>query len=384
MTARDNYPDPTGGQDDVLAGGDRYGEQELGRTVVGLFRDRAAAEAAIQDLKNAGFSNDQIGVAMQDRTEQKDLAETTETPVAEGAATGALSGGLVGGLIGLLGSLLIPGVGPIVVGGVLGSTLVGAGAGAATGGIIGALAGLGVPEADAQHFDAGLRSGGVLVTVDAGTRTGEALAILERYEADLGPSGSARFRSSEAGLGTADLTTGRELSGARGAATGRDVSDVSDVSGERLELREEELDVTTERVQTGEVRVHKEVVTEQRNVEVPVSREEVVIERRPVAGREASGDLDETDEIRIPVSEEQVRVDKRPVVREEVSVGKREIRDTEEVSETVRREEARIESEGDTGVRLAGSGASRGYEGRERRVRSDGSYTGPERRLAGV
>src|SRR5215210_3881455 len=142
-----------------------------GRTVVGMFTNRPDAESAIRELKAAGFSEDLIGVALQDQTEQRDLMETTGSEAAEGAATGAVSGGLVGGLIGLLGSLLVPGVGPIMVGGVLTATLTGAGIGAATGGIIGALVGLGVPEADARHFDEGLRSGRTLVTVDAGART---------------------------------------------------------------------------------------------------------------------------------------------------------------------------------------------------------------------
>src|SRR4051812_36819375 len=87
-----------------------------GRTVVGLFHDRADAESAIQDLKRAGLTNEQIGVAMRDRAEQRDLAASTETEAGTAAATGAISGGIVGGLIGLLGSLLIPGIGPIVAG----------------------------------------------------------------------------------------------------------------------------------------------------------------------------------------------------------------------------------------------------------------------------
>jgi hypothetical protein len=158
-----------------------------GRTVVGLFHDRADAESAIEDLKRAGFTNEQIGVAMRDRGEQRELAESTETEVATGAATGAISGGIVGGLIGLLGSLLIPGIGPVVAGGVLASTLVGAGAGAATGGIIGALVGMGLSEEEATHFDARFRQGGILVTVNAGDRTERAIDILQRRNADLGP-----------------------------------------------------------------------------------------------------------------------------------------------------------------------------------------------------
>ena len=205
-----------------------------GRTVVGLFHDRGDAEEAIRDLKSAGFTEQQIGVAMQDGSAQQDLIEQTGSTAAEGAAKGAVSGGVVGGLIGLLGSLLIPGVGPIVVGGVLASTLTGAGIGAATGGIIGALVGIGVPEADAHHFDEGLRSGGILVTVDAAERVGEALAILERHDVDLGPSNAAHFR-------------GEALAGT--AATG----DTEDT--ERIQLREEQLTVDKHAVQAGARRV---------------------------------------------------------------------------------------------------------------------------------
>jgi len=176
-------------------------QETTGRTVVGMFSRRSDAEAAIRDLSDAGFTDHQIGVALKDSAEQRDLMQSTGSAAAEGAATGAMSGGVVGGLIGLLGSLLIPGVGPIVVGGVLGSALTGAGIGAATGGVIGALVGMGVPEADARHFDLALRSGSTLVTVDAGARTEEALGILERHGMDFGPSGARRYGSFGRGAG---------------------------------------------------------------------------------------------------------------------------------------------------------------------------------------
>jgi len=168
-----------------------------GRTVVGLFRQRARAEAAIRDLRAAGFKPDRIGVAMQEQVEHGGLAEGVGGGAAEGAAKGAVGGGLLGGLLGLLGSLLIPGIGPVVVGGVLASALTGAGIGAAAGGLLGVLVALGVPDDDARHFDDGLRSGGTLVTVDARARTLEALAILGRHEVDLGPSGGRRFEGLE-------------------------------------------------------------------------------------------------------------------------------------------------------------------------------------------
>ena len=185
-------------------------QETTGRTVVGLFGHPAAAEAAIRDLRAVGFAQDRIGVAMQERIEQADLLEGVGGEAAEGAAKGAVSGGLVGGLLGLLGSLLIPGVGPVLVGGVFASTLTGAGIGAATGGLLGMLVVLGVPEEDARHFDSGFRSGGTLVTVDAGARTPEALAILQRHEVDLGPSGGRRFEGLERRVLTDSGYTGPE------------------------------------------------------------------------------------------------------------------------------------------------------------------------------
>jgi uncharacterized membrane protein len=165
-----------------------------GRTVVGLFRDRRDAEQAIGDLRDAGFSREQIGIAINDKAAQREMEEQTGTnPAGRGAAAGAVSGGLLGGILGLLGSLLIPGLGPIVVGGVLESVLVGAGVGAATGGLVGALVGIGVGEEDARHFDAGFREGGTLVTVDAGDRMTEAELILDRSKADLGPARAQRL-----------------------------------------------------------------------------------------------------------------------------------------------------------------------------------------------
>jgi len=334
-----------------------------GGTVVGLFKNQVDAERAIDRLKQAGFSESEIGVAMRDRSQQKDLMEGTGTQAAEGAATGAISGGVLGGVIGLLagvGALAIPGIGPIIAGGALASTLAGAGIGAAAGGLLGALMGMGIPEEDARHFDEGFRAGGTLVTVNAQGREEEARECLREAGADLG-----------------SMDRGIQKSSASSSAFDRSTSDSPSV-----ELREEELRVEKERVQAGEVRLRKEVIAEERTVEVPVTREEVVIERRPAAGgREAGGTINEGEEIRIPLMEEEVRVEKTPVVREEVSLRKQQVQDTERVSETLRREEARIDQTGDTNIRTS-SGSSEAWRGNERRYRHDVSYNGPERRMA--
>jgi len=49
---------------------------------------------------------------------------------------------------------------------------------------------------------------------------------------------------------------------------------------------------------------------------------------------------------RIPIIEEEVVIQKRPMVVEEITLGKRTIEETQEVSDTLRREEARIEEHG--------------------------------------
>lgn len=167
-----------------------------GGAVVGLFDGPEPAQRAIRALKAAGFSDREIGVVMRDLGSGRELLDVAEDGgttdgAADGAATGAATGGIVGGLLGLLGSLLLPGVGPIVAGGVLGSALVGAGAGAATGGVIGGLVGLGVSADDARHFDRGFRQGGILVSVNAeGERAETAASLMGGHGADLGPSRS--------------------------------------------------------------------------------------------------------------------------------------------------------------------------------------------------
>jgi CBS domain-containing protein len=173
-------------------------------TVAGLFRDRPSAERAIGDLKESGFKGDQIGLVMRDLSEGGRISERRESDrggshAASGAVTGVVGGGLLGGLAGYLlaiGALTIPGLGPVIAGGaiaealglgVIGTTAaVGAGIGAAAGGLVGALVGMGIPEEEARYFEKGLGAEEVLVTVKAGARVMEALAILETNDADTG------------------------------------------------------------------------------------------------------------------------------------------------------------------------------------------------------
>ncbi len=120
-----------------------------------------------------------------------------------------------------------------------------------------------------------------------------------------------------------------------------------------VELREEDLQARKTPVETGSVHLGKEVVEEERTMNVPVTHEQVYVERHPVDRRPADRPISESDSetIRVPVREEHVDIEKRPVVYEEVDVGKRVTEETRQVSDTVRREELRMENKGDVEVR---------------------------------
>lgn len=116
----------------------------------------------------------------------------------------------------------------------------------------------------------------------------------------------------------------------------------------RVPVAAEQLEAEKRERQAGEVRVHKEVVTENREVAVPVTREEVRVERVPVEGRAAPGDAAfQEGTVSVPVREEEVELRKRPVVKEEVRVSRTRRQEERRADADVRREEVRIDEAGD-------------------------------------
>jgi uncharacterized protein (TIGR02271 family) len=124
-------------------------------------------------------------------------------------------------------------------------------------------------------------------------------------------------------------------------------------SGATVELRQEELAARKEAVEAGRVSLATEVVEEQATLEVPVTREEVTIERRPVDRRPTDQPITSTsaETLSVPVREEQVAIDKQPVVYEEVSLSKHAVQETERVSDTVRKEVIDVDATGDVDLR---------------------------------
>jgi uncharacterized protein (TIGR02271 family) len=188
------------------------------------------------------------------------------------------------------------------------------------------LSGLSVPEQQSRYFSQrfGSSESGAVVTVTAPGREEEAERILEKAGADLGNNAANYDYSSNAGAGARGET---------GAAGLRNI-----------QLLGEVLRVHKDRVNRGEVRIRKDIITEQQTVQVPVTREELVVERMPVSGETAAqGQIGQDREIRIPLTEERAAVDKETVVREQVAVGKRAVENVRNVGGEVRREELVVE-----------------------------------------
>src|SRR3989440_6199131 len=187
------------------------------------------------------------------------------------------------------------------------------------------LMGLGLTEQEASYYNQEFEAGRTVVFVNAPGQQQEAFDILRRN-------------------GGYDASTGvTQTSGTANQSTDTDPE-------QRMQLREEQLRVGKQAVQTGQVGLRKEMVSDQQTVDVPVTHEEVVIERRPGSGQPSDRPIGEGETYRVPVHEEQVTAEKQPVVREEIGLGKRQVQETKQVSDTVQREEAHIDRAGDVNV----------------------------------
>lgn len=253
--------------------------------VVSVFRDRAQAEQAIDELLRTGFAHHQIHFA------------------GRGAATG--------GILEKIKSLFT-------------------GQDISAGGIYDDLVRMGTPPEDARYYQSEFEAGHTIVAAQGPGDMQKAVNILVRHG---GYGANQRFAQS-AGYGTG--------AGVKGPTTEDE---------QRIKLREEELRARKQSVETGEAVLHKDVVIEQKSIDVPVTREEVYVERRPGSGQPSDQPISEGETYRIPVREEQVTTEKVPIEREEVVFGKQPVQETQRVTDTVQREEAHIEHEGDINVR---------------------------------
>jgi uncharacterized protein (TIGR02271 family) len=115
----------------------------------------------------------------------------------------------------------------------------------------------------------------------------------------------------------------------------------------RIPVMEEELTATVRPQEAGAVRIEKDVVAEERVLEVPVTEERVRVERRVVDRPVMATDADAFQEtvIDVPLTREEVELRKQARVAEEVVVSKEAVQHTEQVRGTVRREEVVVDED---------------------------------------
>lgn len=159
----------------------------MATTVVSFYDEFAAAQSAVTDLVDNGFTRDDISLLANNVTGEHthhaylDREHPTHREAA-GLGAGALGGGLGGLLLGL-GVFAVPGVGPALAAGPLATMLAGAGVGAAAGGLAGMLLDLGIPDQEAGYYAEGVRRGGTLVVVKTSEDSAnQAAAILSRHD----------------------------------------------------------------------------------------------------------------------------------------------------------------------------------------------------------
>jgi uncharacterized protein (TIGR02271 family) len=113
----------------------------------------------------------------------------------------------------------------------------------------------------------------------------------------------------------------------------------------KLQLHKEELEVSKKWVKTTDVKVYKNTYIKEKLIAVPVTCEELVIEKSL-----DSTTNEQTETIRIPLSEERIKVTKHPIILETVDVYKKQFEEIIHINEILKEEKARIKTIGDLKV----------------------------------
>lgn len=170
--------------------------------------------------------------------------------------------------------------------------------------------------------------------IDSGTGTGTSTAGTSTY-ADSTDSATAGTVGSTETVGTG--ATGRVDSADNGYDTSGPTTDGA------MTRSEERLNVGVQNVHTGRARLRKHVVTEQQTVTVPVSHDEVHLEREPITDANAGAALDGPDiseeEHEVVLTEERPVVAKETVPVERVRLDKETVTENQQVTEDVRKEQ---------------------------------------------
>ncbi|MDQ0972446.1 uncharacterized protein (TIGR02271 family) [Neobacillus niacini] len=112
-----------------------------------------------------------------------------------------------------------------------------------------------------------------------------------------------------------------------------------------LKLHKEELQVSKKWIETANVTVYQKSYTEEKQILVPVRREELIIEKKML---NSEGETDKSIEtIRIPLREDRIEVTLHPTLLEDVEIYKNQYEEIKQVIETLKEEKVHIQTIGD-------------------------------------
>jgi len=170
----------------------------MAKAVFCIAKTEEQAVLIVNQLREAGFSSNDVSVLLPDRAGTRDFAHEQHTKAPEGAAAGAVAGGVMAGVLGWMvgiGALAIPGVGPLIAAGPIMAALGGVAAGGAVGGMAGALVGFGIPEYEAKQYEGKVKGGNILISVhteDSKERDAAKLIFERTHASDISYTGEAR------------------------------------------------------------------------------------------------------------------------------------------------------------------------------------------------
>jgi len=344
------------------------------KTVIGLFDDFSAAQAAVEALVARNFNRNDISIAANqsgtaggaaqadsDGAQEGDRKQSMQEGAKTGAGAGAVVGTGIGGTVGLLaglGIILIPGIGPIIAAGPLVATLTGAGvgaaAGAAVGSLVGALTRIGVPEHDAHFFAESVRRGGTLVMVraeddlanDAAAILGDAGAVdVDERRAHFEQQGFAAHDASAPAYTAEQIAREREVYRASQQTRQNTGPRLVEQAEATVPVIEETLTVGKRRVERGGIRMYTAVSETPVHEEVTLREQHATVERqrvdRPVTAADNTAFKEQTFEVR--EFAEQAVVAKEARVVEEVTIRKEVADRTQTIDDSVRRTDVAVE-----------------------------------------
>lgn len=193
------------------------------------------------------------------------------------------------------------------------------------------------------------------IDVDGSLTPQEEQRLYDYYSIDRSGTGQGTAGTSQGTAGTGPGTTDQDHDTA-GTVPGGEHDAGRDTRGdarrdvgtdtESVTARNEQLNVGTEVHETGRVRLRKHSYTDTETVEVPVTREEIVVEREPIDPNSAEARRETGDEEVEVTTREEVPVVNKTATAEKVTVDKTQVQDTERVAGTVQHEDIEVDEDG--------------------------------------